>query len=102
MQLNGDRKSLKPVTHSVQEVRCMSNEATRYSLQMCPVELSTQSEHGVLEMEIVAQPDGPGEAIRTRSRQWLPIFERLCTLLSSSPFHRKVMHRTLRAGVPMH
>jgi hypothetical protein len=54
-----------------------------------------------MEMEIVAQPDGPGDAIRTRSRQWLPIFERLCTLLSSSPFQRKLMHRTLTAGVPM-
>jgi len=80
----------------------MANETTRYSLQMRPVELSNQSEHGVLEMEIVAEPDGPGEAIRTRSRQWLPIFERICTLLSSSPFHRKAMHRTLTAGVPMH
>jgi hypothetical protein len=54
----------------------MPNETTRYSLQMRPVELSTQSDCGVLEMEIVAQPNGPGEAIRTRSRQWLPIFER--------------------------
>jgi hypothetical protein len=80
----------------------MTNETTRYSLQMRPVELCNQSEHGVLEMEIVAQPNGPGEAIRTRSRQWLPIFERLCTLLSSSPFHRKAMHRTLTAGVAMH
>ncbi|HEY3990516.1 MAG TPA: hypothetical protein VGM02_14540 [Acidobacteriaceae bacterium] len=80
----------------------MANETTRYSLQMCPVELCSHSEDGVLEMEIVAQPQGPGEAIRTRSRQWLPIFERICTLLSSSPFHRKAMHRTLKAGVPMH
>lgn len=80
----------------------MPNETTRYSLQMCPVELCSESDHGVLEMEIVAQPDGPGETIRTRSRQWLPIFERICTLLSSSPFHRKAMHRTLTAGVPMH
>ena len=48
------------------------------------------------------QPNGPGEAIRTRSRQWLPIFERICTLLSSSPFQRKLMHRTLTAGVAMH
>ena len=80
----------------------MPKETTRYSLQMLPVELSQQSEDGVLEMEIIAQPNGPGEAIRTRSRQWLPIFERICTLLSSSPFHRKAMHRTLTAGVPMH
>lgn len=80
----------------------MPKETTRYSLQMRPVELCHESEYGVLEMEIVAQPNGPGEAIRTRSRQWLPIFERICTLLSSSPFHRKAMRRTLTAGVAMH
>jgi hypothetical protein len=80
----------------------MMNDMTRYSLQLRPVELCNQSDHGVLEMEIVAHPDGPGEAIRTRSRQWLPIFERICTFLSSSPFQRKAMHRTLKAGVPMH
>jgi hypothetical protein len=80
----------------------MPNETTRYSLQMRPLELCSESDHGVTEMEIVAQPDGPGDAIRTRSRQWLPIFERICTLLSSSPFQRKLMHRTLRAGVAMH
>jgi hypothetical protein len=80
----------------------MPNETTRYSLQMRPVEFCSHSEYGVMEMEILAEPDGPGEAIRTRSRQWLPIFERICTLLSSSPFHRKAMHRTLTAGVPMH
>jgi hypothetical protein len=80
----------------------MPKQMTRYSLQLSPIELSSQSDCGVLEMEILAQPDGPGEAIRTRSRQWLPIFERICTLLSSSPFQRKAMHRTLTAGVPMH
>ena len=80
----------------------MIKKMTRYSLQLCPVELCSQSDHGVLEMEIVAQPDGPGQAIRTRSRQWLPIFDRICNFVSSSPFHRKAMHRTLKAGVPMH
>ena len=80
----------------------MNNETTRYSLQLRPVELCHESDHGVLEMEIVAHPDGPGLPILRRSRQWLPIFERICSLLSSSAFHRKVMHRTLRAGVPMH
>jgi hypothetical protein len=74
---------------------------TRYSLQLRPVELASHADDGVLEMEIVAQPDGPGQPICRRSRQWLPIFERICNFLSSSPFHRKAMHRTLRAGVPM-
>ena len=75
---------------------------TRYSLQLRPVELASHADHGVLEMEIVAQPDGPGQPIICRrSRHWLPIFERICNFLSSSPFHRKAMHRTLQAGVPM-
>jgi hypothetical protein len=80
----------------------MPTETTRYSLQLSPIELSSHSDHGVLEMEIVAQPDGPGEAIRTRSRQWQPIFERICNFMSSSPFQRKAMQRTLVAGVAMH
>lgn len=77
-------------------------EMTRYSLQLRPVELSSQADHGVAEMEIVAQPEGPGQPICRRSRQWQPIFERICNFLSSSPFHRKAMHRTLEAGVAMH
>ena len=80
----------------------MKLNPTRYSLQFRPIALSQPSEDGVMELEIVAEPEGPGQAIRTRSRQWLPIFDRLCTLLSSSPFHRKAMQRTLDAGVPMH
>lgn len=80
----------------------MNNATTRYSLQLCPVQLSTMSEHEVMEVELVAQPDGPGQSIRSRSRQWLPIFERVCSLVCSSPFQRKAMHRTLTAGVPMH
>lgn len=80
----------------------MNAQTMRYSLQLRPVEVSQQSEDGVLELEFVAEPEGAGQPIRGRFRQWHPIFERLCTLLSSSPFHRKVMQRSLRAGVPMH
>jgi hypothetical protein len=83
-----------PIKDFTPEMNAMPKQTTRYSLQLSPVELSSQSDCGVLEMEIVAHPEGPGEAIRT--------FERICTLLSSSPFQRKAMHRTLTAGVPMH
>jgi hypothetical protein len=98
------RKSegVSPIKDFTRKMNAMPKQTTRYSLQLSPIELSSQSDCGVLEMEIVAQPEGPGEAIRTRSRQWLPIFESICTLLSSSPFQRKAMHRTLTAGVPMH
>ena len=80
----------------------MNNEITRYSLQLLPIEMCQRSDDGVLELEIVAQPQGSGQPIRTRSRQWHPIFERVCSLVSSSPFQRKAMDRTLRAGVSMH
>lgn len=79
----------------------MAQETTRYSLQFRPLEMCHASDAGVLELEIVAQPDGPGQPISTRSRQWLPIFDRLCSLVSSSPFQRKAMQRTLHAGVAM-
>lgn len=80
----------------------MAQEMKRYSLQFRPLEMCHQPEDGVLELEIVAHPDGPGVPVSTRSRQWLPIFERLCSLVSSSPFQRKAMQRTLHAGVAMH
>lgn len=80
----------------------MAHETTRYSLQFRPLEMGLPTDAGVVELEIVAHPDGPGQPISTRSRQWLPIFERLCSLVSSSPFQRKAMQRTLLAGVPMH
>ena len=74
---------------SVQEMNVYAKTNDSLLAPDAPVELCHQSDLGVAEMEIVAQPNGPGEAIRTRSRQWLPIFERICTLLSSSPFQRK-------------
>jgi hypothetical protein len=80
----------------------MAHQVKRYSLEFRPLEMSHQPEAGVLELEIVAQPEGAGAPISTRSRQWLPIFDRLCSLVSSSPFQRKAMQRTLQAGVPMH
>lgn len=80
----------------------MNSNSTRYSLQFRPIPVTQTADDSSMELEILAEPVGPGQPIRTRARQWLPVFDRLCTLLSSSPFHRKAMHRTLQAGVPMH
>lgn len=80
----------------------MKQDTTLYSLQLRPIEPSTESDHGFSALEVVAQPSGPGSVIRARFRQWEPIFERICAFVSSSPFHRKAMHRTLRAGLPAH
>ena len=38
-------------------MNAMPKQMTRYSLQLSPIELSSQSDCGVLEMEIVAQPE---------------------------------------------
>ncbi len=78
------------------------DNTTQYSLQLRPVEPTTESRHGFSVLEVVAQPSGPGSVIKARFRQWEPIFDRICAFVSSSPFHRKAMHRTLSAGLPAH
>jgi hypothetical protein len=80
----------------------MKKDTTLYSLQLRPIEPSAESRHGFSVLEVVAQPSGPGSIIRARFRQWEPIFDRICSFVSSSPFHRKAMHRTLSAGLPAH
>ena len=80
----------------------MKDECAFYSLQLRPVEMSLGSGNSVSEMEVVVHPAGPGGVQKARFRQWEPIFERICSLLSSSPFHRKAMRRTLEAGLPAH
>ncbi len=80
----------------------MKTQKLLYSLQLRPVEMCSNSEHRVSELEIVALPAGSGSEIKARFRQWEPVFERICSILSSSPFHRKAMHRTLNAGLPAH
>ncbi len=80
----------------------MQKESTFYSLQLRPIQLCSESSHGVSEVEVVAHPTGPGREMKGRFQQWEPIFERICSIMSSSPFHRKAMHRTIRAGLPTH
>jgi hypothetical protein len=84
----------------------MKQDTTLYSLQLRPIEPSSGSLQEFSALEVVAQPSGsasgsPG-AIRGLFPQWEPIFERICAFVSSSPFHRKAMHRSLRAGLPTH
>lgn len=80
----------------------MKKETMQYSLQLRPVEMSSESRHGVSELEVIVFPAGSGKVMKARFRQWEPIFERICSIISSSPFHRKAMHRTLKAGLPTH
>ncbi len=80
----------------------MNDECTFYSLQLRPVEMSLGTKQSISELEVVALPAGPGKIRKARFRQWEPVFEHICSILSSSPFHRKVMRRTLEAGLATH
>ena len=83
----------------------MKQDTTLYSLQLRPIEPSSGSPQQFTALEVVAQPSGSGSSgspIRGLFPQWEPIFERICAFVSSSPFHRKAMHRSLTAGLPTH
>jgi hypothetical protein len=78
----------------------MNSQATLYSLHLRPVGAAMDSADGISELEVIAQPAGPGRARKARFRQWEPVLDRICATLGFSPFHRKAMHRTLFAGLP--
>ena len=69
-----------------------NNEAPLYSLQMRLVE-------GLPGVELVALPEGPGEPRRAHFEHWEPLSHRLTAVASSTPFHLKVIYRTLHAGL---
>jgi hypothetical protein len=69
-----------------------NNDALFYSLQMRLV----KDQPGV---ELIALPEGPGEPRRTHFATWEPLSHRLTAVASSTPFHLKVIHRTLHAGL---
>jgi hypothetical protein len=69
-----------------------NNDATFYSLQMRLV----KDQPGV---ELVALPEGPGEPRRAHFATWEPLSHRLIAVASSTPFHLKIIHRTLHAGL---
>ncbi len=73
----------------------MSNsDGMFYSLQLRLVKDS--SNPGV---ELIALPEGPGEPRRARFEQWEPLSARLTAVASSTPFHLKVIYRTIDAGL---
>jgi hypothetical protein len=70
----------------------------RYTLQLRIV--GSESKHGSSELEVLAHPCQPGQHFQGRFRQWEPVFENICSWVSSSAFHRKAIQRTLTAGLP--
>ena len=50
-------------------------------------------------VELIALPKGEGEPRRAHFEHWEPLSARLTAVASSTPFHLKVLHRTLHAGL---
>ena len=74
------------------------HEAPFYSLQLRLVKGLTDDPAGH-RVELIALPEGPGEARRAHFEHWEPLSHRLTAVASSTPFHLKVMYRTLHAGL---
>ncbi len=75
-----------------------NNEAVFYSLQLRLVnDLAGGSERR--KVELIALPEGPGEPRRVHFEHWEPLSKRLSAVASSTPFHLKVIYRTLDAGL---
>jgi hypothetical protein len=68
-----------------------------YSLQLRLVKDPPGDSDGQ-KVELIALPEGPGEPRRTHEH-WEPLSHRLSAVASSTPFHLKVMYRTMDAGL---
>ena len=75
-----------------------NHEATFYSLQLRLVTDAPGDAAGQ-RVELIALPEGPGEPCRAHFEHWEPLSHRLSAVASSTPFHLKVMYRTLHAGL---
>ncbi len=75
-----------------------NHETTFYSLQLRLVKGLADDPAGQ-QVELIALPEGPGEPRRTHFENWEPLSHRLSAVASSTPFHLKVIYRTLLAGL---
>jgi len=74
------------------------NAEMLYSLHMRLIgdEAGNSARPGV---ELIALPKGEGEPRRAHFEHWEPLSVRLTAVASSTPFHLKIIHRTLHAGL---
>jgi hypothetical protein len=70
-----------------------TENTTFYSLHLRLVR-----DHGH-RVELIALPEGPGEPRHTHFEHWELLSHLLSTLASSTPFHLKMISRTLYAGL---
>ena len=75
-----------------------NQELLFYSLQLRLVKGQPGDPAGQ-KVELIALPEGPGEPRRAHFEQWEPLSHRLSAVTSSTPFHLKVIYRTLHAGL---
>ena len=75
-----------------------NHETTFYSLQLRLVKDLPDNPAGHT-VELIALPEGPGEPRRAHFEQWEPLSHLLSAVASSTPFHLKVIYRTLHAGL---
>lgn len=71
----------------------MTNDGKFYSLQLRLIESLTG------RVELTAFPEASGEPRLAHIDHWEALSNRLAAVASSTPFHLKVMHRTLHAGL---
>ena len=75
-----------------------NHEATFYSLQLRLVGGDPADPAGH-KVELIALPEGPGEPRRAHFEHWEALSHWLADVASSTPFHLKVIYRTLHAGL---
>jgi hypothetical protein len=73
-----------------------NKDAMFYSLQLRLVKDCRATRQPV---ELIALPEGPGEPRRAHFEHWEPLSHRLSAVASSTPFHLKVIYRTMHAGL---
>jgi hypothetical protein len=74
------------------------HDVTFYSLQLRLVK-GPADDTAVQKVELIALPEGPGEPRQAHFEYWEPLSHRLTAVASSTPFHLKVIYRTLHAGL---
>jgi hypothetical protein len=75
-----------------------NTEALFYSLQLRLVK-DLLGGSSASKVELIALPEGPGEPRRAHFEHWEPLSHRLSAVASSTPFHLKVIYRTIDAGL---
>jgi hypothetical protein len=75
-----------------------TNDAVFFSLQLRLVK-DLLGDPACQRVELIALPEGPGEPRSAHFEHWEPLSHRLSAVASSTPFHLKVIYRTMDAGL---